>query len=228
LTAFTVRGYHHLVAGFFEEQADSVSSRVAVGLSKLGLAMKSQAWADAGQRRITPTQGQILALLRSRGSGALRLCQVAASLGISPPTASDSVRALVNKGFVRKTRALGDARAIALELTAEGQAEAERAAAWPDFLVCAIDALSKPEQEAFLLSLIKVIGVLAQRGSVPPQRMCITCRYFRANLYPEGVRPHHCALLGVAIGNGELRLDCSDHVGLDPEQARHNLAVLAG
>lgn len=212
------------MAGFFEEHSDSIASRVASGLSQLGLVIKSQAWADASERGLTPTQGQILALLRSRAESSLRLSQVAASLGISPPTASDSVRTLVKKGLVQKARAEGDARAIALELTHQGQAEAECAASWPDFLVGAIATLSECEQEAFLLALIKMIGALVERGQVPAQRMCVSCQHFQARAGGEH-ESHYCALADAPLATRQLRLDCSLHVAVGPEQVRRNLAV---
>jgi DNA-binding MarR family transcriptional regulator len=216
------------VAGFFEEHSGSVASRVAAGLSQLGLAMKSQAWADACERGLTPTQGQILALLRARAKSGLRLSQVAESLGISPPTASDSVRALVKKGLVLKGRAAGDARAIALELTGQGRTEAECTASWPDFLLGAIDTLSDAEQEALLLSLMKMMVALLERGRVPNQRMCVTCHYFQADVHEDRQRPHHCALNDAPLGTRHLRLDCGEHVAVSPEQARRNLAVFSG
>jgi DNA-binding MarR family transcriptional regulator len=216
------------VAGFFEERSDSMASRVAAGLSQLGLAMKSQAWADASERGLTPTQGQILALLRSREQACLRLSQVAASLGISPPTASDSVRALVKKGLVQKARAAGDARAIALELTGQGRTEAECAASWPDFLVDAIQTLSESEQEGFLIAIIKMIGTLTDRGRVPHQRMCVTCRYFQPDVRGDRRPEHHCTLLDEPLGIRHLRLDCAQHEPAGPEQVRRNLATFAG
>src|SRR5690606_41407258 len=88
--------------------------------------MRNRAWAFAGERGLTPTQGQVLVLLRTRGVP-LRLGQVAEELAISAPTASDSARALVDKAFVSKTRARDDARAGARELTPTRQQEAELA-----------------------------------------------------------------------------------------------------
>jgi DNA-binding MarR family transcriptional regulator len=226
LTCLSEQGYVRLVAGFFEEAPDSIASRVASGLSQLGLVIKSQAWAGASERGLTPTQGQILTLLRSHAESSLRLSQVASSLGISPPTASDSVRTLVRKGLVQKARAEGDARAIALELTRRGQAEAECAAAWPDFLVSAISTLSECEQEAFLIALIKMIGALVERGRVPTQRMCVSCRHFQPRVGNEQ-KPHYCSLAEASLATRELRLDCVAHSPVGPEQVRRNLAVFA-
>jgi len=215
------------VANFFEDHTDPVASRVAVGLNKLGLALKSQAWAGAGERKLTPTQGQILTLLRARGDRALRLTQVAEELAISPPTASDSVRALVDKGLVRKARAKDDARAVALELTVAGQAEALQAAAWPDFLLTAVGVLTPHEQEMFLTSLIKMIGALVERSQIPMQRMCVVCRHFQPNVHDDRQAPHHCTFVDASLGTPQLRLDCSEHVAADVDVRRHNLIAFA-
>lgn len=211
--------------GFFEDHSESIASRVAIGLNKLGLAMKSRAWAGAGARGLTPTQGQILALLRARGRP-LRLSEVAEELGITAPTASDSVRALVEKGLVRKARSKDDARAVALELTTAGKAEAECAASFSDFLLAAIDSLSASEQEAFLVSLIKMLGVLVERGQLPTQRMCLCCRHFRASEQPDQ-GSNHCAAVDAPLGRRYLRLDCADYAPAQEEAVRQSLRVFA-
>jgi hypothetical protein len=69
---------------------EPLDKRVTTGLAKVGLALKQQAWAEAGGRGLTPTQGQVLALLRANPEG-LRLGQLAGQLGVTaapPPTAS--------------------------------------------------------------------------------------------------------------------------------------------
>lgn len=197
-----------------------------MGLNKLGLAMKSRAWAGAGPRKLTPTQGQILSLMRARDRP-LRLTEVAAELGISAPTASDSVRSLVDKGLVQKTRSRDDARAVALELTIAGRAEAECAASFSDFLLAAIDVLTPCEQEAFLVALIKMIGALVERGQIPAQRMCVSCRHFRPNEYPERELPHHCSLVDAPLGRRYLRLDCSEYSPAGAEVVRESLRAFA-
>jgi DNA-binding MarR family transcriptional regulator len=157
----------------------------------------------------------------------LRLTQVAEELGISAPTASDSVRALVDKGLVRKARSRDDARAVALELTTAGRSEAECAASFSDFLLAAIDVLSPCEQEAFLVALIKMIGALVERGQIPTQRMCVSCRHFRPNEHPDREPPHHCALVDAPLGRRYLRLDCPEYSPAREDVVRHSLRAFA-
>jgi DNA-binding MarR family transcriptional regulator len=189
-----------------------------VGLNKISLALKSHAWQDAGLQGLTPTQGQILALLRSKVDSAMRLAEVADGLAVTPATASDAVATLVAKGLVQKGRAQDDARAIAITLTEQGQHQADRVADWPDFLLDAVDELSPVEQEVFLRGLIKMICKLQERGQIPISRMCVTCRFFQPNVYSKSDRPHHCALVNAPFGDRDLRLDCPEHNAANQKQ----------
>jgi DNA-binding MarR family transcriptional regulator len=190
-------------------EADPLDARVVTGLAKIGLATRHRAWADG--QGLTPTQGQILALLRARPGTALRLAEIAEAMAVSPPTATVAVQALERKGLVRKSRAADDARARAITLTAAGEREAQRAAGWSEFLLAAVDALSPEEQEVFLRGLIKMIRTLQERGEIPVSRMCVTCRFFRPYAHPGSPRPHHCAFVDAPFGDRSLRLDCADH-----------------
>jgi DNA-binding MarR family transcriptional regulator len=187
-----------------------LAKRVTTGLAKVGLALKQQAWAEAGGRGLTPTQGQALALLRANPDG-LRLGELADQLGVTAPTTSDSVSALRRKGLVVKAPLAGDGRAVVVRLTPAGVREAAAAAAWPDFLLEAVGELSAAEQAAFLRGLVTMIRTLQDKGRIPVARMCVSCTYFRPYRYDDPVRPHHCAFVDAPFGDGELRLDCPDH-----------------
>jgi DNA-binding MarR family transcriptional regulator len=205
--------------GFFDEQSDPLSKRVAVGLQKLGLALKTQAWQGAEERGLTPTQGQILALLKSRGE--LRLGDVAESIGVKASTASESVRVLVDKGLIQKQRATDDARAVALGLTEKGQQEATKAAGWPDFLLGAIDTLSEEEKEGVWVGLVKVMQVLQHQEQLPTARMCVSCTHFRPSEQKNSIANHYCAALTTSFSTSQIRLDCASYRNL-PKEVKSN------
>lgn len=211
----------------FEIASPTVAERVSTGLSKIGMALKTRAWRGAGPERLTPTQGQALVLLRGAAKG-LRLDEVARGLGVTAPTASDAVTALVAKGLVIRSRAPDDHRAIALRLTAEGAALADRVADWPDFLLRAVDTLDADEQTGFLRGLVKIIRGLQEAGDIPPQRMCITCRYFRPNVHADRERPHHCAFVDAPFGDRHLRLDCIDQELAPADERQANWILWSG
>jgi DNA-binding MarR family transcriptional regulator len=191
----------------------SIEQRVSIGLAKIGLAIKSQSWQDAGNQGLTPTQGQILTLLQSKIG--LRLSEIAEGLAVTPATASEAVSSLVEKGLVQKAKSAQDKRAIALTLTEAGKQQAAQVACWPDFLLGAVEELSEEEQVVFLKGLIKIIGKLQEQGRIPIAHMCVSCHFFQPNQYPDVQKPHHCAFVNVPFGDGQLQIDCQDHVPLD-------------
>jgi DNA-binding MarR family transcriptional regulator len=191
---------------------------VVTGLAKIGLVLRHHAWQERAESGLTPTQAQILAHLQARGD-ALTVGDLAAELGVSSPTISDSLSALVAKGLARKGPSPRHPRATAVHLTAAGRRSARRATAWPDALLAAVDVLDSHEQGVLLRALTKMIRELQERGEIPAARMCAGCRFFRPNAHDDRARPHHCAFVDAPFGDGELRLDCADHEPLPAAEA---------
>src|SRR3546814_7011928 len=75
--------------------------------------------------------------------------------------------------------------------------------------------LDDGERAAFLKGLTKMIGALQTRGTIPVQRMCVSCAHFRPNVHSDAATPHHCAFVDAVFGDASLRLDCDDHVEAD-------------
>lgn len=205
----------------FDTLNEPLGQRVITGLSKIGIALRSQSWVGAESQGLTPTQGQILALLQSNLDRGMRLSAVAKGLATSAATASDAVSSLVKKGLVSREQAVDDRRAIAIRLTSEGQRQAEQAARWPDFLLSAVAELTEEEQTVFFRGLTKMIRQLQDQGTIPVSRLCVTCHHFRANLYDDPHRPHHCGLVDAPFGDRDLRLDCPEHLSAIASPTNH-------
>lgn len=201
------------------------AEQVTAGLYKLGLALRTHAWRESVPRGLTPTQTQVLALLRASGA-ARRLSEVADEMAVTLPTASDAVKTLVAKGLISKERAPDDARAVALTLTARGREEAESRTAGPEFVVAAVAALAPDEQRMLMRILVKMVRTLQERGEIAPARMCVACRFFRPFAHlGDTARPHHCDFVGAPFGDAGLRLDCPDFDAASPDGARARWAA---
>jgi DNA-binding MarR family transcriptional regulator len=192
------------------DSVNEIDHHILIGLEKIGMALKSQSWQDAGQQGLTPTQGQILNLLVN--TGGVRLSEVAKNLGVTAATASDAVAALVDKGLVQKTRSPADGRAIAITLTTSGQQSAGQTATWSNFLLTSMDELSAEEKVIFLRGLIKIIKRLQEQGKISVAKMCVTCSFFQPDRYPDSEQPHHCGLVDAPFADGNLRITCAEHV----------------
>lgn len=189
---------------------EPLASRLTTGLTKIALALRTQAWESAGREGLHPTQAQILLLLAGHPAG-LRIGELAAQLGVTAATTSDSVRALEGKGSATKLPVAGDARGVRVKLTEEGHEQARRQAGWPDALVDVIGELDPQEQQVLLHGVIKMIRGLQERGLITVARMCVTCRYFAPYAHNDPERPHHCRFVDIPFGDQEFRVDCPDH-----------------
>lgn len=207
----------------------TVVDHITTGLTKVAAALRNQAWGGGTERKLTPTQGQILLLLGERGGQSVRLNDVAAALCLSAATASDAVITLVEKQLVKKERSAEDQRALVLTLTAAGRREAQRTAGWTEVVEAGVKTLTPDEQAVFLRGLTKVMHSLQQQGVISVTRMCAGCAYFQPYVHDDAVWPHHCGFVNKPLGEGQLRLDCPDFVpGGEADQARRWQAFVRG
>ena len=207
----------------------TVVDHIAAGLTKVAAALRSQAWEGGTERKLTPTQGQILAFLAGRSTKAVRLNDVAGELCLTAATVSDAVITLVEKQLIKKERSVEDQRALVLTLTAAGRREAQQTAGWTEVVEAGVKTLTPDEQAVFLRGLTKVIHSLQAQGVISVARMCAGCSYFQPYVHADAVRPHHCGFVNKPMGEGQLRLDCPDFVpGGEADQLQRWQAFVSG
>ncbi|MFV3129333.1 MarR family winged helix-turn-helix transcriptional regulator [Niveispirillum sp. KHB5.9] len=190
--------------------------RIGDGLARITAVLRSQEWDAATRLELTPTQLNILGFLAVRGDAGVKVKEVAAELGVSQPTATDSINALERKGHVAKVTGAGDRRSVLVRIAPSGRDLLRQAEAMPNPTQDAIAALAPPAQEEMLMMLVGVIRHLQEAGAIPIQRMCATCRHFRPFAHDDADRPHHCAFVDAAFGRRDFRVECADHVTADP------------
>jgi DNA-binding MarR family transcriptional regulator len=178
------------------------------GLDRVASAMRAEVRRSVASRGLNPAQDAILRILLARPAG-LRVRVLAGHLGVRQPTVTDSVIALERKGLVRRQADPADARATIVKVTPAALGQPTAAVA--SLAAATLADLSEAEQVSLLKMLIKLIRSLQLRQAIPPQRMCVTCKYFRPNVHPEAAEPHHCAFVDAPFGNRALRLDCAEH-----------------
>lgn len=208
----------------------TIVDHITAGLGKIAVALRSQAWEGGTERKLTPTQGQILAFLAERSTEAVRLNDVAGALCLTAATVSDAVMTLVEKQLVKKQRSDKDQRALVLTLTAAGRREVRETRGWTEVVEAGVNSLTPDEQAVFLRGLTKVMHSLQQQGVISVARMCTGCTYFRPYVHADSTRPHHCEFVNKPLGEGQLRLDCPDFIpgGEVDRQRRWEVFVRGG
>lgn len=195
--------------------APPVHARIVEGLERVATALKSDDWSRAQAIGLNPTQLSILRTLKARNSG-MAVKELALQLGVSQPTATDSILALERKALVDKRADPADGRGVRIFISEAGRAAIAAGDKVSGSVGRATAALDDDDQEQLLLQLISLIRQLQEQGSIPIQRMCVGCRHFRPYAHTDAARPHHCNFVDAAFGQQDLRIDCRDHETADP------------
>lgn len=195
--------------------APSLHHRIREGLTRIATAMRTDDWQRAKAAGVNPTQYAILEHLDGRSTG-VAVKDLAFQLGVSQPTATDSIAALERKGLIAKRPDPDDRRSVNVLLTAAGGDALRAGQVVVGFAGQATEALDPAEQEQLLATLVTMIRHLQEAGAIPIQRMCVSCRYFRPHAHADAARPHHCTFVDAAFGLQDLRVDCREHETADP------------
>jgi len=205
------------------KQATQDSEQIAAGLDRISAFLRMAGWRAAEPRGLTPTQAACLSLLAGRGPS--RVGILARALGVTQASASDTLAALSRKRLVERRPDPGDGRAALIHLTPAGRRLAAEVARPPAALTQAVEALAPAERAMLHRSLSRMILSLQQAGAIEPQRLCLTCRFFRPYAHDDARKPHHCAFVDAAFGDASLRLDCADHEEAGPQQKASALSA---
>lgn len=204
-----------------EESDLPLERKLADALARISVAMRADYWDWFGKEGLSPTQGQILLLLKSR-QAPMRLSEVANELAVTAATVSDSVATLAEKELIQKEKATDDGRALALKLALKGKKLLNLYDKELTVIQLVVARLPQSEQIALYRSLLRIIRELQVAGTIPIARMCVTCRYFRPNVHENSDQPHHCALVNSPLGDRTLRNDCPEHDAADEHLAEQN------
>lgn len=153
---------------------------------------------------LNPAQHQALGYLARANRFSRAPSHVAEYLSTTRGTASQTLKALERKGFVRRMRASEDKRSVTLEVTAEGRAVLARTSE----LELALEGLPEAQAGALSAGVAALLEAMLARRGQRSFGICRTCRHHR--VAGEG-RPAWCALLEVALRPEETGALCHEH-----------------
>lgn len=130
--------------------------------------------------------------------------------GTTRGTASQTVKALVGKGYLRRRPVETDHRAFRLELTAK----ARKFLAQDPFgdLVSASGVLSPERRTAVVKGLKAILGCLVENRGGPLFGVCPSCAHLRGDgCCLESSNPYECGLFGEPLSEEELAEICVNY-----------------
>lgn len=157
---------------------------------------------------LSPAQWEALRYVSRANRYSLNPSALAAFLGATKGTVSQTLIAVEAKGYLRRVRGSPDHRAVRLELTPAGEELLRR-----DPLTLVDDAVldAFPVKEAALLgdSLNRLLRNLGDRCGVGTFGVCENCLLFREVDAADDPDAHYrCGLTGETLDAGETQLIC--------------------
>jgi DNA-binding MarR family transcriptional regulator len=185
--------------------SSSAARHVADLIERLGRLSHTQQFAAD----LNPAQWEALRYLARANRFSRSPSALAAFLGATKGTISQTLIALERKGLVARRRSENDRRGVILRLTREGEA---RLLDDPLTALSAAAAGLPPEMQAELArGLRAILGEMQRRNGRRPFGQCASCRFFMpegASGSPEG--PHFCGLLAEPLSPDETVRICHE------------------
>jgi DNA-binding MarR family transcriptional regulator len=193
-----------------EHRSESLSARIALTLVENGNAALAKKANIARSEGLPTLQASLLIHLREFDGMGGTVGHLADAMQLTPPTISDSMKALVRKGFLTRERSEEDGRVAFFKLTRKGSRLADRLSEWADPIEKSIAGLTREDQLALLGALTRVLRNQVEDGFCPAESMCASCEYFEVGSHLKNI--FHCARREKAISLTELCTDCQNHL----------------
>ncbi len=191
-----------------DQQNASTDSRIIAALERISQAFRVLLWNESKEFSLSPIQVQVLIFLLNHSEEKRKVSYLADEFNMTKATISDTIKALDQKGLIKKVAEQLDTRSYVIHLTKKGIDIAGKTSVFTRELQIPIDKLNPDDKENLLLSLIGVIHHLNKAGVITIQRMCVTCIHFKP---ANSKHPHFCNLLNKKLESTELRIDCPEH-----------------
>lgn len=182
---------------------NALDEHLALLLERLGEVARAMRWRQATVAGLSALQLRILGMITAHPQRDIGVASLSEELQVGKPTVSESVKALVDQGFLERRANGTDGRSHALRARSAGRKLVQGVTPLVDAVALVPDA----RKNVLLLSAMHLLEALVRNGDVQVQRMCWTCKHYRG----DRDKRHHCALLKSDLPVAELRTDCSEH-----------------
>lgn len=188
------------------DRPDDLPGKVVAALDRLARGQRSHRQSVAWEHELTPLQVEVLRVIAEGTPPRPTVGLLAAELGVTQPTVTDSVQALAAKGLVVRSPDPDDRRRTLVALSPRGRAVAESVRAADATLAAGVAALPAGEQVDLLGSLLDLIAGQVHAGVIDVARTCRTCTFF-----DDDGETRRCTLLDMVLEPADLRVNCPDH-----------------
>lgn len=191
-------------------RSKSLPARIAVTLIENGMAAQASKTQVARDEGLPTLQASLLVHMHTYSGNGSTVGVLADKMQLTPPTISDSMKALVRKGYLTRKQSQEDGRVAYFNLTRRGTSLAERLKTWADPIEDSIRGLTKEQQLDLLGALTRMLRDQVDHGFAPAEEMCASCGHFRS--VSDERNRFYCARRDELLSLEELCIDCPNHI----------------
>jgi len=136
-----------------QHRSESMAARVAFTLIENACALWGMRTEAARAEGLPDLQACILVRIANSPEQELTVGGLAGALHLTAPTVSDSLKALVTKGYLKRRKNPLDGRVVFFSCTRKGQTAADRLSEWPSRMEETISGLDQGHQQALMGAL---------------------------------------------------------------------------
>ena len=187
------------------EQVDNLEAKVVASVERLATLFKRNLQDTAKTHKLTPLQAQLLIFIAEHPSQLCSVSMLAKEFSVTKATASDSLKTLVNKGYIDKVYSAQDARSFSFVVLDSAKSLLDELTQFGSSMSTALASLNNNELSQLYHLNLKMISLFSQSGVITC-RMCFTCQYYQQR--DDGF---YCHLMEKALPHEALRIDCLEH-----------------
>lgn len=191
-----------------KDKNTNLEEKIAEFLERYCRIFKMMQWENAKKFKISPLQIQFLIYLKEYPKEFCTLLNLSKEYGISPPTASDSIKTLEKKGLISKEKNPEDKRNYYLLLTEKGLSLLENIKKWDRNFHNSLKLLSNEEKNKLQELLFKLLLNLQSTGLVLQLHACMTCKNFVIKINNK-VKEYYCALTKKKLNPSNIKFNCN-------------------
>lgn len=189
-----------------KHQQSNVDNKLVVAFEKMSEVFRVLLWNEGKALKLSPIQLQILIFIRHHASDKCKVGYLAKEFNLTKPTVSDSIKVLVEKGYIYKILDENDSRSYSVSLTSKGDKTTDRIEHYPKALQENIADISEEKKSVVLETMMELLHKLQNNGVIERQRMCFNCDHYDG----DKTNTHHCRFLKKTLTNSALRIDCPE------------------
>lgn len=189
-------------------QVSEVDNKIIVALERLAEAFRVLLWNETKQYGLSPIQIQLLIFIMTHPSSQCKISYLSQEFNMTKPTISDAIKILEQKKMLKREQEINDSRSFTFQLTPEGKRVTEKISLFANPLRRPLQEFTGEEKNNLLAGLLHLIYNLHQENIIAVQRMCFTCRHYKAG---RKKNKHYCKLLQMELQKADLRIDCPEH-----------------